>query len=188
MEPDPPGPGPEGPTYGERVAAAWASYTAGQFAAARSGFAAAVAVNAARADAYVGLGWSELRMDAPDAAHLAFQDGSGRTGSDPVMADLHAGWAFGWNARQAAAGRHAESNAAVAQALALEPAWIFDHEAGLDAADLTLLAAGNFFALGDFASSLARVQVLDPAFAADVGTATGRAALAARIEALRTGS
>jgi hypothetical protein len=189
MEPDPgPGPGPEGPTYAERIAAAWASFSAGQYTAARSAFAAAVAADATRADAYAGLGWSELRLDAPDAAHQAFLDGNTRTGTDPVLADLFAGWAFAWNARQAAAGRHAESNTRIAQAEALTPAWVFAPEAGMDAADLTLLAAENFFALGDFASSLARVQVLDPAFTANVGTVTGQAALATRIEALRTGS
>jgi hypothetical protein len=103
------------------------------------------------------------------------------------MADLYAGWAFAWNARQAAAGRHAESNARVAQAEALAPAWVFAHESAIDAADLTLLAAANHFALGELAQSLARVQVLDPAFTVDVATAVGQAALATRIEELRAG-
>ncbi|HMB67861.1 MAG TPA: hypothetical protein VKU85_01075 [bacterium] len=184
---DDPDPGPE-PTYDERVASGWASYEAGQFTAARSAFQAAAAVDGSRADAHVGLGWSQLRLDAPDLAHDAFDDGSAASGSDALKADLHAGWAFAWNARQAAAGRHAESNARVLQAEALAPGWTFAHEAGMDAADLTLLAAENHFALGEFAESLARVQVLDPAFTADVGTAAGLSALAAKIEALRAGS
>lgn len=181
----PVGPGND-PTYDERVAAGWVSYSAGQYAAARDTFADAVDADPAPAAAYVGLGWSELDLDDPEAAHAAFANGSGRTGTVATQADLLAGWAFVWNARKTAPDNYAESNARITQAEAIAPDWVFAYRAGLDADDLGLLAAENHFALGDFASSLARVRTLDPAFDADVGTPEGQAALAGKIEALRT--
>jgi hypothetical protein len=183
-----PDPDPDQPTYGERVTTSWTQFTAGSYASARAGFLAAIATDPAPAEAHAGLGWCELKLDDPDAAHVAFGDGSTRTGSTSTLADLYAGWAFAWNARQTAADRHAESNARIVEAESREPDWSFEALPGLDADDLSLLAAGNFFALGTFDSSLARVQRLDPAFTADVATAGGRAALAARIEALRSGA
>lgn len=186
-EPDP-DPDPDPPTYDERVSTAWTSFTTGSYATARAGFLAAIATDAAPAEAHTGLGWSELKLDDPDAAHAAFANGSARTGTVATLADLYAGWAFAWNARQTAVDRHEESNACIAEAEQREPDWAFDPLPGLDADDLSLLAAANLFALGAFDSSLARVQGLDPAFTADVGTAAGQAALAARIEELRTGT
>jgi len=185
-DPDP-DPDPEEPTYGERVTTAWTAFAAGSYATARASFLAAIGLDPAPAEAHTGLGWCELKLDDPDAAHAAFATGSTKTGTDAVLADLYAGWAFAWNARQTAVDRHAESNARIAEAEAREPDWAFEPLPGLDADDLSLLAAANFFALGAFDSSLARVQTLDPAFTADVGTAAGQAALAARIEALTTG-
>lgn len=188
MEPDPPDPDPTEPTYAERIASGWASFATGSYASARSAFAAAVSQDPAPIDAYVGLGWSELKRDALSAAHDAFANGADNAGDDALRADLFAGWAFAWSARQGEPSRHAESNARIADAETLESDWVFDHLPDLDAGDLTLLAAENHFALGEFAASLARVQALDPSFVADVDTPEGQAALAARIEELRAGS
>ncbi|MBZ0270344.1 hypothetical protein K8I85_19500 [bacterium] len=188
-EPEPdPDPDPDPPTYGQRVTTGWASLTAGSYASGRASFLAAIGLDPAPAEAHTGLGWCELKLDDPDAAHTAFATGITGTGTDAMLADLYAGWAFAWSARQTALDRHAESNARVAEAEARDAAWSFGPLPGLDSDDLSLLAAANFFALGAFDSSLARVRTLDPAFTADVGTAAGQAALAARIEALRTGS
>jgi hypothetical protein len=186
MEPDP-DPDPTPPTYAERIASGWASFTSGAYATASSKFSAAVAADPAPVDAYVGLGWSELKRDDPEAAHGAFETGSTKAGADGLRADLYAGWAFVWNVRTTAPDRHVESNARVVQAETLDPAWVFEHLAGMDRDDLTILAAENFFALGDFEASLARVQSLVPTFDADVDTPEGQAALADEIEALRAG-
>ncbi len=180
-----PEPEPEPATYAELVAAGWASFAAGNYPAARSAFAEAVTLDPAPAEAYVGLGWSELKRDVLTAAHQAFESGSGKTGADPVLADLFAGWAFVWNARKTVADNYGESNSRIVQVETLEPDWQFDPIAGLGVADLVLLAAENHFALGDFDSSLARVQALDPAFVVDVATPEGQAALAEKIELLQ---
>ena len=174
-------------TYAERISAGWAHFTAGNYSTARSTFLGATTFDPGPADAYAGLGWSELQLDDLQAAHDAFSTGSGKTAPDEVLADLHAGWAFAWNARKTAPDNYAESNARITDVESLEPAWSFDHLPALDSTDLTLLAAENYFALGQFDSSLARVQLLDAAFVADVATAEGQAALATRIEELRTG-
>ncbi|MEZ5063464.1 MAG: hypothetical protein R3B81_01965 [bacterium] len=179
-------PGPE-PSYAERIAAGWTAFEAGNFDPARSQFLAAVAADPAPLEGWMGLGWTELRRSDPDAAHDAFESGSDKNGSDAQRADLLAGWAFGWSARSTQAGRFSESNARIDEVETLTSTWSFAHAPGLDADDLVLLAAENHFALGAFAASLARVQVLDPAFTADIGTPAGQAALAAKIEALRVG-
>lgn len=188
MEPDPdPDPLPP-PTYAERIASGWSSFASGAYATASSKFSAAVTADPEPVDAYVGLGWSDLKLDELDAAHAAFETGSTKSGTDATRADLYAGWAFVWHARTSAPDHHTESNARIVQAETLEPAWSFEHLAGIDADDLALLAAENFFALGEFDSCLARVQSLDPTFVADIGTPEGQAALADEIELLRTGS
>ncbi len=178
------GPTPD-PTYSERIAAAWAAYESGDAAGARDGFAAAVAADAGPMEGHVGLGWAELALDDLVGAHDAFSAADARSGPDGLRADLHAGWAFGWNARHGVAGRHSESNDQVEAAETLDPAWAFSHRPDLDHEDLIVLAAENHFALGEFTASLTRVQALDPAFTTDVGTSAGRAALADRIEELR---
>ena len=178
------GPAPE-PTYAERIAAAWAAYESGDAAGARDGFAAAVADDAGPMEGHVGLGWAKLALDDLVGAHDAFSAADARSGPDGLRADLHAGWAFGWNARQEVVGRHSESNDQVEAVESLDSAWTFSHRPDLDHEDLIVLAAENHFALGEFTESLARVKTLDPIFSADVGTPAGRAALADRIEELR---
>ena len=52
--------------------------------------------------------------------------------------------------------------------------------------DLILLRAMSYYAIADFASSLGEVRRLQPSFYADVDTVEGRAALAEKIETLRS--
>ena len=180
------GPGTPPPSYDERITAGWASFAAGDYDAARREFADAIPAEADRLAGYVGLGWSELRRGNADAAHAAFGDGSLRAGPDELRADLEAGWAFAWHARPTASDHYAESNARVAAAEALAPDWSLPADGRWNRDDLRWLAAANHFARGEFAASLLRVQPLDPSFTADVATAAGQAALATRIEELRT--
>lgn len=177
------------PTYDDFVARGWAAFAAGSYADAEGHFQDAVDADAARAEGHSGLGWSSLRMDDPGSAGPAFEAGSTGTGDTSVLADLFAGWAFATNALKDPTGaddtNYSESNAHAAEALDLDADWSFTHGLGLDRRDLVVLRAENYFALGAFPASLAEVQILDPGFAADVGTPAGQAALAARIELLK---
>ena len=109
------------------------------------------------------------------------------------MADLYAGWAFLANADKDGVPtdeirspneNFILSNQRIDMALELSPAWSFEARPDLDRDDLIVLRAENYFALGDFAASLAEVQSLVEGFTADVGTPQGQAELAAKIEEL----
>lgn len=182
----PSGPATPPPSYEERVDAGWTSFATGDYDDARQAFAAAIPENADRLDAYVGLGWAELRLGNEEDAHAAFQSGSTRAGGDGLHADLAAGWAFAWHARTTAPDHYAESNARIEDAEELAPDWSLPADSRWNRNDLRWLAAANHFARGEFAESLLRVRQLDPSFTADVATPAGQAALALRIEELRT--
>jgi len=180
---------PTAPGYADFVARGWTAFTAGDYADARGHFQDAVDVDATRAEGHSGLGWTSLRLDDPASADLSFAAGSTGSGATAILADLLAGWAFASNALKDPAGvdltNYSDSNAHAAEALDAEADWSFSHGLGLDRGDLVVLRAENFFALGEFAESLAEVQLLDPAFSVDAGTAEGQAALAERIELLK---
>ena len=83
---------------------------------------------------------------------------------------------------------YTRSNQRADDALALNSNWVFTYDSSLSAADLHVLKAENYFLLGEFAESLAEVQILNPNFSADVSTNAGQAALAQEIENLKVAS
>ena len=145
--------GPD-PTYAEVVADGWASFLAGDYAAATRHFTDALALDDAQAEAYSGLGWTSLQLEDPIPAAQSFSEGSTRTGDSQALADLYAGWAFATNALKDPTGvttdAYTDSNTRAAEALARDAAWSFTHGLGLDRGDLIVLRAENFFALGEF--------------------------------------
>lgn len=185
-----PDPEPE-PTYAEIVSAGWIALAAGDLDTAIDHFLDAVTADATQAEPHTGLGWCRILLDDPATSDTDFTTGSLLTGTDAVQADLQSGWAFVGNALKDPTGidtsNFSDSNDRITVALTLDPDWSFPYVAGIDRDDLVLLQAANHFALGDFASSLGSVQVLDPLFTADVGTPGGLAALAIKIEELRDG-
>ena len=171
-------PGPTGPTYQELISQAWTAFSQGQYQDAANSFTEAKSTNANEAEAYVGLGWSLLKLDNLAQANTEFNSGS--TKNNP-SADLYAGWAFVLNAQK----DYANSNTQAAQALTVDPNWSFAYGLPLDMGDLHVLKAENYFLLGSFSESLVEVQILNPGFSVDVSTSEGQSALAAEIERLR---
>ncbi len=94
---------------------------------------------------------------------------------------MFAGWAFVQNALKS----YADSNTKASQALTQAPTWRFSHDSTLDASDLHILKAENYFLVGDFDNSLTEVKLLNPNFNADVSSSSGQADLAAEIERLK---
>ena len=167
------------PTYQELVDVGWILFTAGNYNDAITSFQLAQQTDDSQAEAYSGIGWSRMQLDELSIAATSFSNGAGRTNPD---ATLFAGWAFVLHGQES----FSSSNAQADEALALDTNWDFQHGLNLDQRHLHLLRAENFFALGNFISSLSEVQILNPIFAADVGTSDGQAALADEIERLRT--
>lgn len=169
---------PEQPTVDELIAQGWAAFEAGNYQTAQQRFTEARQIDSSPVDIFVGLGWSLFRLDQLTQASNEFRAGSDRS---DAPADLFAGYAFVLNALK----RYTNSNTQADAALSRDANWSFSHGTGLNADDLRVLKAQNFFLLGEFASSLNEVKNLNPSFAADVRTAEGQQALAAEIERLK---
>jgi len=169
---------PTPPTDQEVLDAGWAAFTAGDLAEAEAQFRILLDRGALLAEAHDGLGWTFAGQSAVDSALVHYEAAVAAGGDTGTIADqLHAGLAFASDA----AGAWQDVLDAAAE---VPSGWVFAHDDTVDRDAVTLLEAIAHYALADFAASLAAVQELDPAFDADVGTAAGRAELAARIEAL----
>lgn len=169
---------PAGPDYDALIAAGWEAFAQKDYAAAVQSFASAKTQDETRAEAFTGLGWSQFKQDALLPATQEFADGATRQNA---TADLFAGWAFVLNARK----EFEASNIQADQALVLDAGWQFQYGLDLAARDLHILKASNHFLLGEFAAALAEVQIVNPAFQAEVTTDAGIAALARELERLR---
>lgn len=167
-----------GDEYDGLVADGWVAYENKDYAGAADLFSQAVIADPERAEAYTGLGWTEMRRDNLNEADGQFEIGSFK---DDASSDLYAGWAFASNASKA----YTNSNSRASTALSGDPTWAFVHDATLDHKDLHILKAENFFALGQFGQALTEVQTQNGSFSADVSTSGGQAELAAEIERLK---
>lgn len=168
---------PQGPTYSELISQGWSAFKQGQYQNANQKFSEAKTRYGSRPEAFTGLGWGFFKLDDLMQADLEF--GSGSTKNNPSL-DLYAGWAFVLNAQK----NYSTSNIQADQVFTQNPNWSFSYGLPLDANDLHVLKAQNYFLLGNFAESLAEVQLLNPAFTANILTDEGKAALAEEIERL----
>ena len=170
--------GPTGPSLEDLIQEGWTAFEQGDYDLASTKFTDAIAMSPVSAESYTGLGWSLFRLDNLGRAKSEFTAGSGK---DNPSADLFAGWAFVQNALKS----YADSNTKASQALTQAPTWRFSHDSTLDASDLHILKAENYFLIGDFDNSLTEVRLLNPNFNADVSSSGGQADLAAEIERLK---
>ncbi len=166
------------PTYESEVANGWRTFEAFQYDSAQIYFEQAIALDSSDVEAFAGLGWAQIRLDNLTQAGITFQRGSTKY---PVSSDLFASWSFCLNAQKA----YDLSNAKADSVLLHNSSWQFAWQTSIDASDLRLVKAANYYALGAYASSLSMVQALNPSFTADVTTDMGQAALGAEIERLR---
>lgn len=169
---------PEVEQYALKITDAWSAFSQGNFTTATNLFLEAKLSDSSKTDAYQGLAWCYLKLDSLNASLEEFNNAS-RMGV--LNADFHAGLAFVLNASK----QYQLSNSNAESALALSPNWVFPYQTSINKSDLQLLAAQNFYQLGNFTNSLTYVKMLNVSFSADVGTATGRLALVNEIERLK---
>ncbi|HTY08497.1 MAG TPA: hypothetical protein VMF29_04975 [Candidatus Edwardsbacteria bacterium] len=178
-------PAAAGGNASEDLANGWAAFSNGYFSQAQPYFESAIGEDASLADAYNGKGWCQGILRQPAAALASFRAGLTQPGSNN---EIKAGLAFAY----AALDSPAQAATRAQEVLAADSLWRFSHtyrasqDAVLDYRELRLLLAQTCFKQGQFAAALAWVQKLNPSFTADVGTATGQAALQAEIEWLAT--
>jgi len=165
--------------YAQKITDAWGAFSQANYGGAYDLFNQARVSDTTKADAYLGLGWSKFKLDSLTSAAASFILAA-RAGL--TSADLYAGRAFVANAAK----QYEQSIEYAGQALTLNPNWVFAYQSSLNKNDLQLLQAQNYYQLGNFATSLTYVKLLNISFAADVNTAAGRLALADEIERLKS--
>ncbi|UCD37508.1 MAG: hypothetical protein JSW54_11855 [Fidelibacterota bacterium] len=179
---------PDIPDY---VEYGWELFAEENYREAIDQFEAAIVMDAAYADSWNGLGWTYAKLGIPDTSVLRFSDGVDLSDTSEVGTEILAGRSFAWLALGLEpfsgvvplAGAVADAKAA----LILSPAWEFEHDATITHEHLTFTVATGYYGLAEFDSCLAWVRKLDGTFSADVATRSGRARLAAKLEALEAG-
>jgi tetratricopeptide (TPR) repeat protein len=166
---------------GESTAKGWAKFESGDYNEAINNFNSAIAGDPNYSEAYLGLGWSYAVLSNDSLSVKNLEKYLSFPNPDSITSDAKAGLAFAYQAQK-------ECSLAIDKAkevLSFNPSWKFTHDTTYSASDLHLLLAECYYALSDFESSLAEVQILNPGFSAYVNTAVGRGALADEIERLR---
>jgi tetratricopeptide (TPR) repeat protein len=166
------------PTAAQLIAQGWQAFAARNYQDASAKFHSAIQRDATLPDAYNGAGWSEARLNHVDTALTWLAQGRQR---DTNNVDLVAGLSVVQNARK----QYLLSLDLGISALGKNPNWVFSRDTSVTSADVRMVLAEDYFALGDFASSLVIVRVYNPSFSPDVTTTEGQTALAVEIERLR---
>lgn len=173
--------GPTQPTAAELTDQGWAKFQAGDFDGASADFGAATDLDPEYEEAYLGLGWAELRQSHAGLAEDAFETYLLKaSGSD----DADAGLALAYHAQD----KFQDAIDKAGQLLSSNPSWSFSHDASIDYLDLALVLAHSYYETAEYQESLDVVkQYFDPNFNPDVGTDAGREQLAGKLESLYTG-
>ncbi len=171
--------GPSTKTPQQLINEGWQAYAAKNYASALASFTQALQQNASLPDAHNGAGWSNGKLNNMADAGAQFNAG---LALDTSNLQIKAGLAFVLNAQK----NYSSSIGRAGEVLQADSNWVFGRDLSVTATDLHLLLAEDYFAMADFASSLAEVQKLEPGFIVNVGSVIGRLALADEIERLRS--
>src|SRR5271169_2751189 len=178
--------GTQNKTAAQLTADGWSAFSGSDYQSALTNFNNAIGEDGNFVDAYNGAGWANAKLNAPQSAVTDFTNGLSKDTSAPdsLSLEMNAGLAFAYNAQK----NYAQSVASALSVLGANANWAFVHHSSINAAELHLLLAEDYFAQSspDYVSSLHQVQIIDPAFNADVTTVAGQTALAGEIEQLRS--
>jgi len=175
------GDGPPAKTPEQYLAEGWQAYAGRNYQLAFGDFNSAMQGNSNLTDAFNGAGWASAKLNSLVRSVADFRNGLAK---DSGNVQMKAGLSLVFNAQKL----YDSSIVRAGQALAAAPNWVFTRDTSVNASDLHLLLAEDYFAQTppNFAASLAQVQVLNPSFAADVSAIAGQTALAIEIERLGT--
>lgn len=169
-------------TAPELLAEGWQGFSGHNYQLAIDRFTAALQLDPTLVDAYNGSGWANAKRDSLNASSLAFNAGLALdTGNLPMKAGL----AFVLNAQRSVADHYQQSIDRANSVLLADSGWTFSRDTSVNSRDLHILLAEDYFAMADYATSLAEVKKL-ASFDADITTVAGQTQLAAEIEYLRS--
>lgn len=170
------------PNAEELIQQGWAKFAAGDDAGACADFKAAIGLSADTNEAYLGLGWAELRQDHAGLAQEAFDTYLAKVaGSNEAIAGL----ALAYHAQD----KFEDAINMAEDVLSSDPSWSFSpHAPSINYLDLALILAESYYETADFSQSLIVVQqYFDPNFVVDPNTTEGRTQLGIKLESLYTG-
>lgn len=176
------GNGPTEPTAAQLTADGWIKFEAGDDGGAASDFKAANGLDPAYEEAYLGLGWAELRQSHAGLAEEAFETYFLKiSGSND---DATAGLALAYHAQD----KFQDAIDKATQLLSSSSDWSLGHGSSIDHLDVALVLAHSYYETAQFQSSLEVVRdYFDSGFSVDPDTDQGRDQLAAKLESLYTG-
>jgi len=171
-----------GQTAAELIKQGWTKFDAGDDAGASADFNAAIGLSADTNEAYLGLGWAELRQSHAGLAENAFVTYLGKVSDSN---DAKAGLALAYHAQE----KFEDAIDNTSAVLSSEPTWSFSpHDISINHLDLALVLAESYYGIADFSQSLSVVQqYFDSGFVVDTNTPEGKKQLADKLEGLYTG-
>jgi len=172
---------PPPPTAEELTKAGWAGFKDGNYDGAIDDLNSAIETDPNYSEAYCGLGWCYAMLSDDSLSVKNFEKCLSFTNPDSIALWAKAGLAFAYEAQKL----YNQAIDKAKEVLTADSSWKFSHDTTCSASDLHLLLAECYFAVSEFDSSLAEVQILNPGFFVYVNTAEGRGALADEIERLR---
>lgn len=170
-----------GLTVQQLIDQGWTKFAAGNYIGASADFNAAIGLSADTNEAYLGLGWAELKRSNGGLAENAFIIYLSKVSASN---DTKAGLALAYDAQD----KFQNAISMVEEVLQSAPTWSFNKDNRINHLDLALVLAESYYSIANFSQSLAVVQqYFDPNFTVDLGTDEGRAQLASKLKSLFTG-
>ena len=158
-----------------------AKFDAGDYAGASADFNAALGLDPEFYDAYLWLGWAELKLNNAGLAEDAFLT---YLAEKTTSNDAKAGLALAYDAQDEYEG----TIDAAEELLSSDPTWTFSRDSEANYLDVALVLAYGYYMTADFAECLQVVQdYFDPAFSVDTSTSEGQQQLADKVNSLYTG-
>ncbi len=142
----------------EFIASGWEKFEAHDYTGAAEDFANAIDADSSKAEAYVGLGWTALKMDQLIIADLAFAYAIELEPSD----DAYAGKAFADFNLENHVAAAADVDEVVTIAENAANAYTFSHDPSITQTDLLWIKARAHFLMGQYAGAQTVLNVLSP--------------------------
>ena len=166
-------------TAQELIDQGWAKFATGNFTGASADFNAANGLTTDTTEAYLGLGWAELRRNNAGLAEKAFVTYLAKVSDSN---DAKAGLALAYDAQD----KFQNAISMAEEVLQSAPTWMFSHDPKINHLDLAYVLADSYYSIANFSQSLVTVQHYFnlPDFKPDINTDQGRTELANKIEEL----
>lgn len=166
-----------GPTAEEITNDAWQLYEQSQYSEALAKFNEAISTDDTYADAHNGQGWSYAELDSLSKSVSGFEN---CTSLDNNLSDAHAGLALVYADLPDDSACINSANTLIQQ----EPSYEFSHKTSVTIEDIRIVKAKSCCNIGDFATALSEIQIIDPSFDADPESPAGQQAILNKLEDL----